>query len=168
MPQVTAAPFPVKIGEYTYEMSPFSDRDIDEINNWMRASYIQMARDSLVPGMSREEREETLGVAMTRARKLSFLEGEGAEIAGSLDGACRVMWQGFRRKQPELSWEVFKNRVWKLKELNENELAKDMMAVMRVWKEINVGETVADKDNTEGEDTEKKILPPAPTSAPST
>lgn len=153
MPQMTAAPFPVTIGPYTYEMSPLCDRDIDEINNWLRSTFIQMARDSLTPGMTREEREEVLGVAMSRARKLSFIEGEGAELASSLDGACRVLWQGLRRRQPELSWGAFKQRVWELKDVDETQLAHDIKAAMMTWQEINAGEK---KKKEDGGDAEKK------------
>ena len=139
MPHVTAAPFPIKLGAFTYEMSPLSDSDTEVINNWLRASYIQMARDSLTPKSTEVEREETLRIAMTTARKLSFMEGDGAEIISSLEGVTRVLWQSIRRKHPEVSWELFRQRVWELKDLSEAELSHDISTAMSVWKEINVG-----------------------------
>lgn len=139
MPHVTAAPFPIKLGKFTYEMSPLSDSDTEAINNWLRASYIQMARDSLTPKSTEAEREETLRIAMTTARKLSFMEGDGAEIISSLEGVTRVLWQSIRRKHPEVSWELFRQQVWELKDLSEAELSHDISTAMSVWKEINVG-----------------------------
>lgn len=157
MPQVTAAAFPITIGDATYEMSPLTDRDVDEINNWLRASIIKMARDSLVPGMTPAEREELLGVAMTKARQLSFMEGEGARIISSLDGVSRVVWQGLRRRHPELQWDEFKSRVFALKDADEDSLAADVSAMMATFQEINVGKGAQKK--TQGAQAEASRRP---------
>jgi len=139
MPQVTAASYPIKIGDKTYEMRPLTDRDVDEINNWLRSTFIQMARNSFTPDMKAAEREETLSVAMSRARKLSFMSGEGAEVIGSIDGVSRVLWQGCRSKHPTLTFEEFYAEIFRLKDKSAQDLANDIEASMLIWQEINVG-----------------------------
>lgn len=139
MPQVTAAPFPVTFAGTTYLMSPLTDKDSDEINNWLRASYIAMARESLTPGMSKSEREEILGIAMDRARRLSFIEGEGSKLVSTLEGFIRVVYQGLKKNHPDLVWEKFKADVFDLKNKNADDLSRDVDAATKIFEEINIG-----------------------------
>lgn len=137
MPQVTAAPFPITFGSQTYSMSPLRDTDIDEINNWLRASYIKMARESIDASMSKVEREELLGVAMDRARRISFMEGNGSDLVSSLEGFIRIFWQGIKRNHPGIPFDAFKSSIFSLKDKTPDALAADVDANMKVFTELN-------------------------------
>lgn len=157
MPQVTAASMPITIGKRTFEMRPLTDRDVDEINNWLRSTFIQMARNAFTPDMKSSEREEMLGVAMSKARKLSFMSGEGAEVIGSIDGVSRVLWQGCRSKHPTLTFEEFYGHVFALKDISPEDLAHDIEASMLIWQEINVGvKAIAKEEGAAGKEGKKE------------
>ncbi len=103
MPDLTQAATPLHLGGVEYRLSPCTDEDIEELDNWLRSSVIRMAHDSLTEGMSQAERREILDVAMDKARELSWVSGDGAKAMASLDGISRVVWQGLRHNHPELT-----------------------------------------------------------------
>jgi hypothetical protein len=129
---VTAASHPVTIGGKEYQMSPLKDRELEEFNNWMRSSYIQMAREAITPDMSRQEREELLGAAIREARKVSYISPEGREIMQSVDGMARLIWIGIVRNHPALKFEMVREV------MVDPDINRELMTV---WKEINVGES---------------------------
>ena len=145
MPQMSAARFPIPFSDVTYYMSPLTDRDIDELDNWLRASYLQMARNSLEGVTDQELRRETLQIAMDHARTLSWMQGEGSEIAGTLEGITRVLWQGMRHNHPELAYETLRE---KMRDPLNAEYA------LTVWRELNLGKT----EKNDVKDRAKKLL----------
>lgn len=150
MPQVTAAAHPVVIGGVTYMFAPLTDRDSDEIDNWLRGEYIRGARASLDENTPAQEREEILRIAIRDASRLSYMTGEGARMIASFRGIFRVIWQGLRREQPNLSFDEFRDRMSKLKEKDEQSLSDDVDATLAVFKELNVGiEPVKKKSPTQ-------------------
>lgn len=133
MPQsVTAAPHPVELGGQTYLMSPLTDGDFEQLNNWLRSGVIQMARQSLTPDMLAEEREETLAVAMREARKMSYLSEAGRASLASIDGTAQLLWLGLRRNHPALTADEVRSLVFE---------GDDALAVLKIWEEINLGES---------------------------
>lgn len=155
MPQVTAAPFPITMGGKTYNMSPLTDKDIDEIDNWLKATYLQTARLGLV-GLTPSEREELLGIALDKARALTFTSRDGAKIASTIEGTTRVLWQGLKKNHPEISYDEFKADIFKLKNTSPAQLAAEISESMVVWKELN----------TPAGQKENPPQPAAPTSEP--
>jgi len=147
MPQVTGASHPVKFGDRAYDMSPLTDKDIDEVDNWLRSTYLQTARLGL-EGLNEEERQELLGVALKTARGLSFMSKDGAKIAGSLDGVTRVVWQGLKVNHPSLTYDAFKAEIFALKKVDAEKLGADLLLAMSIWSEINVGAKIKAKDDT--------------------
>jgi hypothetical protein len=133
MAEVTAASFPITLAGKEYRLSPLSDRDNSELTNWLRASFIQMARDSLPGNATQQERDETLAVAMREARGISWFSREGAKVMRSLEGVARVVWQSLRKEHPELTPE-------QVREMLVDERTIDH--ALAVWREINVGNAV--------------------------
>lgn len=133
MPQsVTAAPHPIVLGGQTYLMSPLTDGDFELLNNWLRSSVIQMARDSLSPDLTAEEREETLAVAMREARKMSYMSEAGRTTLASIEGTAQLIWLGLRKNHPNLSAEEVRELVFG---------GDDTLAILKIWEEINLGES---------------------------
>lgn len=134
MPQsVTAAPHPVTLGGKEYRMSPLTDGDFEELNNWLRSGVIQMARKSLTPGMTTEEREETLAVAMREARKVSYLSDTGRAAMTTVEGTAYLMWLGLRRNHADLTPEQVREALF-----NDGD---SILTMLKVWEEINLGES---------------------------
>lgn len=122
------------LGGVEYRMSPLTDRDISELDEWIQTEHIRLARASLGPECTQAERDETLGIAMRQARTLSWMSPEGAAIMGTVDGVARVIFQGLRENHPEL---VEK----KVPHARVRQLLLDPRTVeyaMTVWNKINL------------------------------
>lgn len=102
--QATAAPGDVTIDGKICRMSPLSDKDIAELDNWVRIRVIRLAKESLTGKETKEEREELLEVAFKHASKLTWL-GEGLEDTTSLEGVARLLWQTLKKHHPDLTVE---------------------------------------------------------------
>lgn len=138
---ISGAGFPITLGGKQYLMSPFSDRDIDEMDNWIRSSVIEMARASLSPAATKAEREETIGCAIREARQLSFLSPEGAKMAASIDGIARVVWIACRKNHPEVKFEEIRAHITN---------AETIDYLMQVWDEQNRAPLVGGKKTQTG------------------
>ncbi len=99
--QATAAPGEIRIGDKTYQMSPLSDKDIGELDNWIRVRVVRLARQSLIGGETSAERRETMQAAFEYATSLTWLD-KGAEEMATLEGAARLLWQVLKKNHPEL------------------------------------------------------------------
>lgn len=89
----------------TLWMSPLTDRDIEELDNWVQARYIDNARKSLSKDATAQEREETLRVAMDGALVLSWLSGLGAKLLATVPGMAMLAFQSCRANHPGLTYE---------------------------------------------------------------
>lgn len=84
-------------------MSPLTDRDIGELNNWVKGRIIQAARASFTPETTERERRETIDSAMALAATSSCTEGVGLQMmAGTFDGWAHVLWTGLKHNHPDL------------------------------------------------------------------
>ena len=110
-------------------MSPLTDRDISELDEWVRARYIATARASL-EGVTGPDREETLRIAMDRAMALTWLSGEGLKLIATIDGTARLLWQSIYRSHPDLKYEDLRQLM-----LDPRNIAN----VNEAFKELNVG-----------------------------
>lgn len=145
MADITGASFPLKLGEKTYQLSPLLDIDIEELNNWLRSTFIDMARSSIPANASKAVREETLAVAMREARRLSWVEGYGAELMSSgLDGITRVIFQSIKKNHPDLKFEDLRSEL-----MNPDNLETALV----VWRNQNL---ISDSSDNEKKRREKK------------
>lgn len=100
MPSPTAAAAPLILKGVEYRVSPLTDRDQEEINNWLRSRMIEVARSALTPSMDQDSRDEILGAAMREAAKLDFMAGRGIKELMGPAGICRLLYQSLRREHP--------------------------------------------------------------------
>jgi hypothetical protein len=150
MADVTAAAFPIVLSGEQYRMTPLTDRDIEELNNWLRGSFIRMARAAITDDMSQRERDEVITIALREARRLSWMEGYGAELmASGIDGMARVIWQSLQRHHAgEITHEQVAAALMDPATLEESTL---------IWQELNFKKR--DKDaaaNGDGKKLRKK------------
>jgi hypothetical protein len=133
MPDITGASHPIELAGVEYHLSPLTDRDIEELTNWLRASFVRMASESLTPEMTQAQRDEVLGAAMREARKIDWVSGEGARTMGTLDGISRVLWHGLRKRHPDLTYEAVRALITD---------AKTVAKASAVFKALNVPDGV--------------------------
>lgn len=102
---VTGAPRPLVFADgTTYRFSPMSDKDIDELDMWVRAQFVRVARESLRGSdVSQIERDEIIRMAMREAMGLTFLWGPGAALMQTTAGLVRQAWQSIKKCHPEVT-----------------------------------------------------------------
>jgi hypothetical protein len=93
-------------------MAPVTDKDISELDEWVQARYIRIARDSLPSDASPEEREETIRIAMLQAQSLTWLSGHGAKMIATVAGMTRLVWQSIRREHPDVTEEDLREHMF--------------------------------------------------------
>ena len=132
MPDVTAATFPVTIGDKQYHMSPLSDKDIEELNNMFRADMIRAAQASLTEDMSEAERREVLSAAMREAQQFTWYgdADESRRVMKQIPSIARIVWMSVRRASPDARLEDIQKALFDPNNLD---------ATMTVWKQLNVG-----------------------------
>lgn len=105
--RVTGAATPVKLtnGEETleFQFSPLSDKDIDEIDEWLQSRAIDLARASLHDGLTQRERDETMNAAQRLAMEVSMLSPSGAKMLSTVAGLTRLCWQSARKNHKDLT-----------------------------------------------------------------
>jgi len=99
----TAAPVEVEIDGKKYWMSPLTERDYGELDRWVRARAVQMARDSLGDNPTVGEVRLTMDEAFRSALGMSCIE-EPRLLAG-LEGFARIVWQQMRAKHPDVDYD---------------------------------------------------------------
>lgn len=84
------------------EFCPLTDRDIIELDEWVRAEFIAAARDSLEGETDAALRAETLAVAMREAQGMTFMSGHGPRVLATPAGLSRLLFVSARKRHPEL------------------------------------------------------------------
>lgn len=142
MPQMTAASFPLTVDGQEYQMTPLTDRDFDELTNWLRSRVIDTARKSLTDDMDPEERREVIAAAVETASGINFGEPRSQQHVKTVDGVARVIYQGCLKRHPNLNFETFR-KAFRKKGVIETTMA--------VWKELNLPKKREDAGGDQGE-----------------
>lgn len=100
---IVAAPYEFQLGDKTFRLSPLTDRDIEELDNWLRNRIIHMARVASLTLVD-SERKLILESAITVASTTSWMSPEGSKIMGTLDGIAQLTLQGLRKHHPEVTF----------------------------------------------------------------
>lgn len=98
---ITAASYPLDLADgTTYQFSPLTDKDIDEIDGWLQARVIENARRSLTPDMTQAERDELQSLAIRESLSVSLISPQGARMLATVQGMTRLVWQSVKRNHP--------------------------------------------------------------------
>lgn len=127
--------------EVIYEMTPMSDKDMVEVDEWLRANYIRTARSSLPSDATQLERDETLTIAMREAQSISFMSGQGAQMIGTVSGLARLIWQTVKHRHPDVSYESLRSKLFNPANVREGN---------RVWKQLNLGKKGEGENESKG------------------
>jgi hypothetical protein len=103
--QVTAAPIEIRMLDgISYRMSPLTQRDIGEIDLWLRSQVIERALADLPADATDEQREAAEKEATERAEKLTWIDGEGSELMSTVSGWARIVYQGVLHNHPNVAF----------------------------------------------------------------
>ena len=138
--RMNAAPVLLKFSDGTeYRMSPLTDRDISELDEWVRLTYINLALKSLPPEVSEEQREAVRFRAVGEAMAVTWTSATGAALMATVDGMTRLVWQGVRVNHPAVT----------LEDLRKHLFSRDNLAMVRSqFRRANVPEA----DEAQGPD----------------
>jgi len=93
------------LGDREFVLSRLTDRDLSELDEWLRARIIKMAQASLPDDASDKLFERTMGVAMSKAMRTTWMSGDGARMMATPDGMARIIWQSAHHEDPDVEYE---------------------------------------------------------------
>ena len=106
--RATAAPTEVTLGGRTYRLSPLTDGDVGELDNWVRARTLRTAREA-GRGLPESEAQFLMRQAFTFATTQTWFGALGGDC--SIDTLARFFWQLVKRHHPDASLEVVRQAI---------------------------------------------------------
>ena len=106
--RATAAPAEVTLGGRAYRLSPLTDVDVGELDNWVRASAIRTAR-AAARGLPEPEAQAVMRRAFASAATQTWFGVLGREC--SIDMLARLFWQLVKRHHPDASLEAVRQAI---------------------------------------------------------
>lgn len=104
MQRVTGAATPLTLKDgTTLRFTPLTDKDTEEIDEWLRSRIIEMARGTFTASTSAADRAELLAVAMKQATKTTYTTFDGIEMLATIPGITFICWLSVRRDHPEIT-----------------------------------------------------------------
>lgn len=92
------ASWPIKIGGQEFLAYPFNDRDYQEIDNYIQAKVIEVAKKSLEGISDLQARSELLQAAIKASAASGWGTLEGSRIINTYEGTMRLGWQMIKSK----------------------------------------------------------------------
>lgn len=99
---LTGAPVRLTLSGQEYRLSPLSDRDMVELDDYCRSEYLARASRAC-QSLGYQDREDYRRVAMTEAMGLSWKSSAGQAILRDRAGYSRLIWQGLVGNHPALT-----------------------------------------------------------------
>ena len=106
--RATAAPAEVTLGGHTYRLSPLTDGDVGELDNWLRARTLRTAREAS-RGLPESEAQSLMRQAFAFAATQTWFGSLGGNC--SMDTLARLFWQLVKRHHPDASLEVVRQAI---------------------------------------------------------
>jgi hypothetical protein len=105
--KLTAAPVEVNLGKIKLLMSPLTDRDMAELDEYVRAVYVRNARVSVddVKDSDPSMWGRVMKFAMETALLLTWSRPPGSNVMGTTDGIVRLAYQGAKKHTSGLTLE---------------------------------------------------------------
>jgi len=99
-------PFKIRTpeGNQEYQTRPLSDADMDEINAWIRSTYMERMEQSVANLTNEVMIKAAAEAALRVVATLDMMDGgQGSRMIACIDGLSRVLWQSMRDDHPELT-----------------------------------------------------------------
>lgn len=104
---VTAASVEFVVGDITYRISPLSDRDFGEFENWVQDRFLDVAKRNL-EGLVQADRDALLKAAYETSSRLTITSPEALKLMSTVDGAAYLLYLSLRRDHPDVTFEKAK------------------------------------------------------------
>jgi len=134
-PRLTGAVVPVTLvqkdgTEFELRSKALSDRDMDEIDAWLRQEYMRRIEDA-TKLCAPEVKAAMLAQACAAVAVINFMDGGlGSRMIASISGLARLVWQSTRQEHPTLGFNDVKQLL--LNSENRNRARKS-------WEDTNLG-----------------------------
>ena len=106
-PQASAVP--VQINGKSFRVSPLTDRNIGEVNHYLRSKAIKTARESLDKDTPPDLVDATLRIAIQEASKIDWTDDVSLIMAP--DCMMYIFWLSLQREHPNYTQEDFSQDV---------------------------------------------------------
>ena len=86
-----------------FACSRFSDRDWDELDEWLAIHLIHMARRAISPDSSPQERDKEIAIAQKTALGIYILTQDGSEVLNTPVGISRIVLQLCKKNHKDIT-----------------------------------------------------------------
>ena len=112
---------------------PLSDRDMDEIDSWLRQEYLQRLESALSVCEQPATKAMMITQACTLVTNIHFMDGGiGSRMIASVPGLSRLVWQSARADHPKLTYSEVRQLL-----LN----TENRTRAKKTWEDVNLGPT---------------------------
>ena len=101
MSNITAAPAPFKLGDQDFLMSPLTDRDIQEVNNFIKQDILTAAREGCKNETNIIIVQAMMKAAMEQASKVDWIMD--STLLQTIDRLTYLIWIGTRNNNPKMT-----------------------------------------------------------------
>lgn len=102
-------PVPVTLDGKEYSLQPLTYGDIETLDNWVRAQYMERVIGSLPESTTEADREMAWRVAQARVVELTWLSGLGAKFIATPKGFIKIASLAIRDISAEKLQEIVTN-----------------------------------------------------------
>ena len=95
----------IKLNGKTYFASKLTDLDIQELDIFVRQSFMESVYSTLPKNLPSEDRDQAIAIAQVTCARMTFMSGEGSRIMGTIPGMTRLTWQMLHHNHPDLTVE---------------------------------------------------------------
>ena len=138
-----------------YLLAALGDRDITELDLYVRSVYINNVRKSFTSDMSDNDKNREMDQAQLSAATLSAFSGTGAQILGSFNGVARLAWQSIKRNHPDIALDDFTSKLFD-SSINPTNASDNLDGFNRAFKQANASQVVDASQLVEANDTVSK------------
>jgi len=109
MSNISAAPVAFKMNDVEYLMSPLTDRDIDELNNFIKQGILSAAKEFCENTRSQDIINATMKAAMDKVSSIDWLTNP--DLLETAENVTYLLWMGARNNNPKPTRGEFKKAV---------------------------------------------------------
>jgi hypothetical protein len=104
---LTGGSTPIKLNSVVYNVSPLTDKDTSELDEYVRFVHMETAKKA-AKDADPEIKQMIVSAAVGQASSLSFMSPQGAAIIKGIDGVSRILWHGIKHNHPEVTHEFIR------------------------------------------------------------
>lgn len=92
-------------------LSPLSDKDITELDNWVKSRYLHTQISNIPENISDDLKDRMIILAQQTAGTLCWYLGLGASIMASIDGMTQIIYQSAKNNHPDITYDIIHEKL---------------------------------------------------------